>query len=88
MNNCKQCNKETKNAKFCSRSCAASYNNSRDVAPKRKLEGKCIKCNTAIPKGQKHCLSCKPEKPSIDDDKTLQDVIYEQHIIGHLHLLL
>ena len=27
MNNCKYCNKETKNPKFCSRSCAQSFNN-------------------------------------------------------------
>lgn len=56
MNNCLRCHKETKNAKYCSRSCSNSMNNS--LAPKRGLEGSCDRCNTSIHKKQKYCKKC------------------------------
>lgn len=43
--NCLHCNISTHNPKFCSRSCAASYNNK--LYPKRKLERKCAVCGEA-----------------------------------------
>ena len=41
---CTNCQKETNNPKFCSRSCAASYNNI--VHPKRKVTRKCSMCDS------------------------------------------
>lgn len=51
MTNCKQCRKETKNKKFCSRSCAAIYNNNISVAPKRIKKHKdtfCLFCGEKL----------------------------------------
>ena len=42
MITCLSCGNETKNPKFCSKSCSASYNNKK--FPKRKPEHKCIDC--------------------------------------------
>ena len=46
MNKCLYCQEETKNAKFCSRSCAASLNNK--LVPKRVLTRKCTQCNSVV----------------------------------------
>lgn len=47
-----------KNSKvFCSRSCAASVNNSK--APKRKLEGRCFVCSESISSSLKYCSNHK-----------------------------
>ena len=43
---CLTCNKETTNPKFCSRTCAATYNNVH--FPKRKLERKCSECTDLV----------------------------------------
>lgn len=51
--NCKQCNQETSNPKFCSRSCAVSFNNSK--APKRKRTRQCKKCTNLARTGSKLC---------------------------------
>ena len=63
MKNCINCNKETLNPRFCSRSCAAIFNNK---VPKRKSQSqivKCLNCDkdirrrpSAIEKG--HSLYC------------------------------
>ena len=44
--NCLNCETETKNPKFCSRSCAAIYNNKRH--PKRKTQKVCIDCGKPL----------------------------------------
>jgi DNA-directed RNA polymerase subunit M/transcription elongation factor TFIIS len=46
MNNCITCSIETTNPKFCTRSCAAIFNNK--AKPKRKLERKCSKCENIV----------------------------------------
>jgi len=46
MNKCIHCEKETKNPKFCSRSCSATHTNK--VSPKRKLKRKCSKCDEVV----------------------------------------
>lgn len=43
---CKNCKEKTSNPKFCSRSCAASYNNKK--FPKRKIQRKCSRCDKEI----------------------------------------
>jgi len=46
MNQCTYCGTATKNPKFCSRSCSASYTNK--TSPKRKLKKKCSKCEKVV----------------------------------------
>jgi hypothetical protein len=56
---CLQCNKFTTNDKFCSRSCAASYNNK--VKPKRiRKPSNCKTCNKPIQSRRSYCLDCNP----------------------------
>lgn len=52
MNNCINCNKETTNPKFCSRSCAAKINNVLYV--KRKLDRKCLDCDKIVSNHRKY----------------------------------
>lgn len=56
---CLQCSIETQNPKFCSRSCAAKYNNT--VTPKRPplLNSTCSVCRTPIPTRYRRCTDCK-----------------------------
>ncbi len=56
-NKCTQCGRETNCPKFCSRSCAAKYNNTK--SPKRKPEGNCSRCGVAIPSRKQYCSECK-----------------------------
>lgn len=56
MNHCLHCKKETSNPKFCSKSCAASYNNK--LFPKRKPEHKCKSCNASITSSKRLCEDC------------------------------
>lgn len=54
MNKCKQCNKDTTNPKFCSRSCSVSYNNfRRDRNPNR-----CKDCGSKIRRSGTYCGKC------------------------------
>lgn len=46
MNNCKNCGIETKNPKFCCKSCANSLNGK--LFPKRKISKKCSRCDNLI----------------------------------------
>lgn len=61
MNNkCITCNKETKNPKFCSKTCSAKHNNK---IPKRKKKLYfCFKCNSIIKYRNKFCDNCNPFK--------------------------
>jgi hypothetical protein len=76
IHKCKLCNKQTKNPKFCSRRCSASFSNKMN--PKRKPEGKCKTCNVAINKSRKYCKKCYNEFSSTID-YTLEQVIYDKH---------
>lgn len=63
MKNCLNCNKTTSNPKFCSRSCSASFNNSKN--PKRKLKDDCSKCGNPIGRTnwkdrRRVCDNCNP----------------------------
>lgn len=58
MNCCLQCNFETKNPKFCSRSCAATFNNLKGKANRRKPEGKCGECGQSIRTRKTWCDEC------------------------------
>jgi hypothetical protein len=58
---CPSCGKETRNPKFCSRSCAAKLNNVR--VPKRRPEGKCCICGTPVPARNRFCPDHRPNRP-------------------------
>lgn len=53
--NCLNCNKETKNPKYCSRSCAAIVNNSK---PKRVKTKQCATCTNLVYSSRKYCQVC------------------------------
>ena len=56
---CVECgNPKGANPKFCSRSCAAKYNNAR--SPKRRPEGRCEHCGQPAPTAKRLCSTCKP----------------------------
>lgn len=56
MNLCVNCQTETMNPKFCSRSCAASINNK--LYPKRPKESFCKSCNIPVCSGTSRCKPC------------------------------
>jgi hypothetical protein len=56
---CKNCNKETNNPSFCSRSCANSFHN-REI-PKRKPEHECKLCKAPINSLHTYCTKCKED---------------------------
>lgn len=53
---CLECQKETKNPKFCSSSCSASYHNRKN--PKRLLSRECVDCGKRIRYNVKRCKEC------------------------------
>lgn len=53
---CINCNFETSNPKFCSRSCSASFNNKK--YPKRSPENFCKICNSSISTARTYCDLC------------------------------
>ena len=70
--NCKHCQKETKNAKFCSKSCAAKLNNK---IPKRKRKiYYCKTCKKECRYKRTYCDIC-----FLPEDLTLQEAIYYKH---------
>ncbi len=71
MTHCLNCNKETTNPKFCSRSCAATYNNKK--FPKRKPENNCKKCGQIITSGRSLCEDCNTYFQWLD--KNLSEVL-------------
>ena len=60
---CPTCGRETRNPKFCSRSCAIRKNNA--LSPRRKPEGSCAICACAIPRRNRSCREHRPD-PRLD----------------------
>ncbi len=56
MTICLTCKKETKNKKFCSNSCAATFNNT--LHPRREKQGACSACGKIIKTNRKFCRPC------------------------------
>lgn len=52
---CVNCCAETTNPKFCSKSCAAIFNNARTDVRRRQPEGACAECGVAIKVKFKYC---------------------------------
>ena len=73
---CEVCSKETKNKRFCSRSCSATYNNHK--APKRKKfisTETCIDCGALSWRAHSRCKSCYITFITNRElDTTLQDI--------------
>jgi 5-methylcytosine-specific restriction endonuclease McrA len=59
--NCFFCGEETMNPKFCSSSCAASYNNTKHPKRTRK-QHHCNLCGSPLPKKRKLCDKCLFER--------------------------
>lgn len=68
---CPVCGRETRNPKFCSRSCAAKMNNV--LVPKRGLAGRCSLCGIAVPRRHRYCPEHRPNKP-IDRSQPIRAV--------------
>ncbi len=61
MKNCKQCEIElkTKGTTFCSRSCAATFNNK--LFKKRERQGSCKECGVVVHSSRTYCEKCFKE---------------------------
>ena len=87
--NCPVCNEETKNPKYCSKSCAAHINNTLfPKNPKRK----CLKCQNPTTSKTNYCRDCQIlNKIEAYGEKTIKDFssIYARHkyqnIRNHAH---
>lgn len=75
MNKCQNCKVETKNPKFCSRSCSAISTNKSNV--KRKRTKKCKSCLNLILSNRTYCSDCYSVELL---DMTLEKATYEK---GH-----
>lgn len=77
MINCFQCDQPTDNPRFCSRSCAAVYNNK--LKPKRARSNSCKSCGCSIRSGFTYCTPCW-SGVSEPEDMTLGGAVYSK---GH-----
>lgn len=75
MIDCITCNKETTNPKFCSKSCAATYNNK--MVPKRYKTNKCLKCSDLIWKDRTYCRACW---------RTVRNLNWRQKTLGEFRI--
>lgn len=76
MKKCINCKKDTRNPKFCSRSCSAIYNNR--IKPKgnrTKLTNPCRKCGKLIWKRNRWCEDCHKSYREGISQTTLRDVL-------------
>jgi predicted nucleic acid-binding Zn ribbon protein len=71
--NCLNCSILTTNPKFCSRSCAAIFNNSRKDIKRRTVEGSCFICQTPIPSSRRYCKEHRTIILSLDATKNSND---------------
>lgn len=64
---------------FCSRSCAAIYNNTK--YPKRQPEGTCIDCNKSLPSCRKRCDNCnkKIQEKRLKEKLLIKEIIEEEN---------
>ena len=70
---CCQCQEETTNPKFCSRSCSTKESNK---IPKRKKTKQCKECNSLILGNHTYCTKCWDNRIK---DMSLSDAIYKKH---------
>jgi len=86
--NCLNCNTQTNNPKFCSRSCAATYNNK--IHPKRQPIGVCKECRGPCRSGWVYCTSkCRQIRAKrIAKSKLAIDRIDQKCVDCHISLTL
>lgn len=75
--NCLQCGKNTTNPKFCSRTCAAKYNN-RDKPKRTRKPKACKRCGSDITKKTYNSVICDTCKTN--GDSTIEELTYKK---GH-----
>lgn len=76
---CENCGQRTTNPKFCSISCAASYNNQH--FPKRKKQTRewvCVECGKPTTERRKYCDGCAPNHFDWMD-KTISELARDTH---------
>ena len=76
--------KKTKNH-FCTRSCAAKYNNSiRDPSSYRQPQGECKTCTVPISAQLTYCADCWRKKGAdyLSDSESIKDVVYRNHHVS------
>tara|TARA_R110000868_G_scaffold14414_2_gene67034 strand:+ start:37371 stop:37895 length:525 start_codon:yes stop_codon:yes gene_type:complete len=76
INKCVNCQKDTKNPKFCSRSCSATLSNK--LQPKRLRKTKCNRCNN-ITKSYKHSLCEEHHKEYIESKSAFYENLTLEH---------
>ena len=77
---CQQCGTSITNPKFCSRSCAATFNNR---IPKRKKIKQCASCSREIYAGRTYCRECWNKKRILSTSElTLQEYTNRPSIRG------
>lgn len=74
---CLNCEKDTKNAKYCSKRCSNSVNNSK--FPKRKLTKICKSCDNLIKSGRAYCSVCRKNKIELSNKRTIKELIVTNH---------
>lgn len=62
---CLKCGSLTSNPKFCSKSCAALFNNKRTDINRRKPEGSCRKCSQPVRTRLTYCPGCWTEERNL-----------------------
>ena len=62
MSTCLKCDTPTSNPRFCSRSCAAIFNNGQPHINRRKPEGSCRDCGQPVRTRVTYCTDCWTEK--------------------------
>ena len=78
MNQCVKCLKPTNNPKFCSLSCAASFNNKIYTKRKKTTPLVCSNCGSAVSQRRKHAKHCKNCRPNYGADITIKEAIYTE----------
>jgi hypothetical protein len=59
---CSVCGVDTRNPKFCSRSCAAVYNG-KAVPKRKKIQKKCVVCGVDVVNRNRYCKDHRPKRP-------------------------
>ena len=72
MNQCVNCKSKTKNPRFCSRSCSATFTN-KQVPKRKKVYSTCIECGCQVDRRRKYCDDC------LNPDMTLAELVVHDH---------
>jgi hypothetical protein len=84
---CQHCQKEydnkDKRSKFCSRSCAATFNGK--MFPKRKRTRKCKSCDNLVKSGFTYCEHCVSQKVHYGQNGPVEERTLEQELLLKKH---